>query len=160
MPGKPKGWIFTKKGAEHMSEQENIRVAEKLFEAINAHDLDRGSDYETDDYKFEGPGSNGALNRDQGRAYIQGFINAFPDLHFELKQKIAQGDYVVINWVASGTHTGPLLTPTGATIPPTGKKATTPGSTTYQIKNGKAMAAWTYWDMVTLLAQLGLMPGM
>ena len=143
-----------------VSEQDNIRIAEKLFEALNAHDLSRGSEYEAADYKFEGPGTNGAQNRDQARAYTRGFLNAFPDLHFELKQKAAQGDYVVINWVASGTHTGPLLTPTGATIPPTGKKGIVPGSTTYQIKNGKAVAGWTYWDMVTLLAQLGLMPGM
>ena len=141
-----------------MSEQENLRVAEKLFEAINSHDLSRGSDYQSADYKFEGPGANGVLNSDQATAYTQGFLNAFPDLHFELKQKVAQGDYVVINWVASGTHTGPLLTPTGATIPPTGKKAVVPGSTTYQVKNGKAVSGQTYWDMVTLLAQLGLMP--
>ena len=143
-----------------MSEQENMRIAEKLFEALNAHDLNLGSDYEADDYQFEGPGTSGTVNRDQARAYTQGFFDAFPDLHFEIKQRVAQGDYVVINWIGSGTHTGPLLTPTGATIPPTGKKAVAPGSTTYQIKNGKAVAGQTYWDMVTLLAQLGLMPGM
>jgi steroid delta-isomerase-like uncharacterized protein len=151
---------FNQKGAEHMSEQENIHIAEKLFEAINAHDLSRAEHYEADDYTFEAPGANGVQNGDQARAYIQGFIDAFSDLHFELKQKIAQGDYVVINWVGSGTHTGPLRTPTGATIPPTGKKVVVPGSNTYQIKNGKAVAGQTYWDMVTLLAQLGLMPGM
>ena len=143
-----------------MSEQENIRVAEKIFEAINAHDVSRVEDYQTDDYKFDGPGINGVVNSDQATAYVQGFFDAFPDLHFELKQKIAQGDYVVINWVASGTHTGALRTPTGATIPPTGKKVVVPGSNTYQIKNGKAAVGQTYWDMVTLLAQLGMMPGM
>ena len=143
-----------------MSEQENLRIAEKLINALNAHALNQGQGLQSDDYKFEGPGASQALDRDQSRAYTQGFIDAFPDLHFENRQKIAQGDYVVINWVASGTHTGPLRTPTGATIPPTGKKAIVPGSTTYQFKDGKAVRGWTYWDMVTLLAQLGLMPGM
>ena len=66
----------------------------------------------------------------------------------------------ILNWVASGTHTGPLRTPTGASIPPTGKKAVVPGSSTYQFKNGKAVHTWVHWDMVTLLDQLGLMPGM
>jgi steroid delta-isomerase-like uncharacterized protein len=144
-----------------MSEFDNIRIAEKLFDAINAHNLDLGDSYEAVDYKFEGPGterSGGALNRDQARAYTQGFINAFPDLHFELKQKVAQGEYVVINWVGSGTHTGPLPTPTGDTLPATGKKATVAGSTTYQIINGKVVKGWTYWDMVSLLSQLGIMP--
>ena len=146
-----------------MSEFDNIRIAEKLFDAINAHDLNLGDSYQAVDYKFEGPGTGrngGALDQDQAKAYTQGFINAFPDLHFELKQKVAQGEYVVINWVGSGTHTGPLLTPTGGTLPATGKKATVVGSTTYQIKNGKAVKGWTYWDMVSLLSQLGMMPGM
>jgi steroid delta-isomerase-like uncharacterized protein len=144
-----------------MSEFDNIRIAEKLFDAINAHNLDLGDSYEAVDYKFEGPGTErngGALNRDQARAYTQGFINAFPDLHFELTQKVAQGEYVVINWVGSGTHTGPLPTPTGDTLPATGKKATVAGSTTYQIINGKVVKGWTYWDMVSLLSQLGIMP--
>ena len=146
-----------------MSEFDNTRIAEKLFDAINAHNLDLGDSYLAVDYKFEGPGTDlngGALDRDQAKAYTQGFINGFPDLHFEMKQKVAQGEYVVINWVGSGTHTGPLSTPTGDTLPATGKKAIVTGSTTYQIINGKVVKGWTYWDMVSLLSQLGMMPGM
>ena len=125
-----------------MSEFDNIKIAEKLFDAINAHDLNLGDSYQTVDYRFEGPGTphnGGALNRDQAKAYTQDFITGFPDLHFELTQKVAQGEYVVINWIGSGTHTGPLPTPTGDTLPATGKKAIVAGSTTYQIKNGKAV---------------------
>ena len=146
-----------------MSEFDNTRIAEKLFDAINAHNLNLGDSYQHVDYKFEGPGTDrngGALNRDEAKAYTQGFINGFPDLHFEMKQKVAQGEYVVINWVGSGTHTGPLSTPTGDTLPATGKRAVVAGSTTYQIINGKAVKGWTYWDMVSLLSQLGMMPGM
>jgi predicted ester cyclase len=146
-----------------MSEIDNIHIAEKLFDALNAHNLDLGESYESVDYRFEGPGTDhngGALNRDQARAYTQGFINGFPDLHFELTQKVAQGEYVVINWIGRGTHTGPLPTPAGGTLPATGKRAAVSGSTTYQIKNGKAVKGWTYWDMVSMLSQLGMMPGM
>ncbi len=142
-----------------MSEQENIRVAEKLFEAMNAHDLSPQG-LQSDAYMFEGPGRPGPVNREEAQAYTQGFLDAFPDLHFELTHKIAQGEFVVINWISHGTHTGPLRTPTGETIPPTGKNGRVPGSTTYQFKDGKAIRGWTYWDMMTLLAQLGLMPGM
>ena len=142
-----------------MSEQDNIRVVEKLFEALNNHDLNQAKPFEANDYKFEAPGMPGAMDASQSRAYNQGFIDAFPDLHFDLKQKVAQGDYVVINWVASGTHKGGLRTPKGDIVPPTGKKGEVPGSTTYLVKNGKASHGWTFWDMVTLLTQLGLMPG-
>ena len=55
---------------------------------------------------------------------------------------------------------GGLRTPTGTVIPPTGKKVMVPGSTANQFEVGKATQSWVHWDMVTLLAQLGLMPGM
>lgn len=143
-----------------MSEQDNIRIAEKVFQALNDHDLGGNDDLYADGYGQEAPGSPGIQNFKQGQAYTQGFFDAFPDLHFDVRHKIAQGDFVVFNWVGSGTHKGGLRTPTGETIPPTGKKAMVPGSTTYQIKNGKIVHSWLHWDMVTLLAQLGLMPGM
>ncbi len=86
---------------------------------------------------------------------------SFPGTKFEVLHTIAQGDYVVTNWKASGgTHSGPLLTPSGGTVPPTGKSATIMGSTTAQLKNGKVIHSWTFWDMASLLGQLGLLPPM
>ena len=143
-----------------MSEQDNVRAVEMIFEALNAHDVNRNSDLIADDFRSDAPGAPGPMTRDQNNAYIQGFIDAFPDLHFETRHLIAQGDFVVINWIGSGTHKGGLRTPTGAVIPPTGKRCVVPGSLTYQFRNGKIVASYSHWDMVTLLAQLGLMPGM
>jgi hypothetical protein len=45
------------------------------------------------------------------------FMTAFLDLHFELNDKVAQGDLVAMSWVSSGTHSGPLRTPTGEMLP-------------------------------------------
>ena len=101
------------------------------------------------------------MNAEQNRMYTQNFLTAFPGSKFEVLHTIAQGDYVVVNWKAGGgAHTGPLHTPSGCTIPPTGKTATVVGSTTSQIKNGKITRSWTFWDMTSLLGQLGLMPPM
>ncbi len=143
-----------------MSEQDNVRVAEQIFAAFNSHDLKLSRPYEATGYLTEAPGSARPMDADQARAYNQVFLDAFPDLHFDLKQKIAQGDFVVVNWVASGTHKGGLRTPTGHMVAPTGKKAMVTGSTTLQFKNGKAAYAWVFWDMASLLSQLGLMPEM
>lgn len=141
-----------------MSETDNIRIAEKFFEAVNAHDLSRFDEYYASDYTFAAPGAPGALNSEQSKAYTQGFINAFPDLHFAVQSKFGQGDYVAVTWVATGRHTGNLVSPNGDVIPPTGQKASVTGCTIYQFKNGKVFRGQTYWDMVTLLVQLGLMP--
>ena len=143
-----------------MSEQDNIRTAEKLFDDLNAHKLNRSADQYTADYKLEGPGTPGPMPFEQSVAYLQGFLDAFPDLHFTLKQRIADGDNVALTWTATGTHSGPMRTSAGTMIPPTGKKGVTSGCTTYTFKGGKIASSATYWDMASLLMQLGLMPNM
>jgi steroid delta-isomerase-like uncharacterized protein len=143
-----------------MSEQDNVKIAHAAFDAFNQHDLSQWAKNEADNYVFVGPVTPGPMNGDQGRAYAQNFINAFPDLRFEVMRTIADGDFVVVNWIGRGTHTGPLGAPSGSAIPPTHKHAMVHGSNTYQFKNGKLVHNQVYWDMAGLLAQLGLMPPM
>ncbi len=82
------------------------------------------------------------------------FFDEQPDLHFDVPPTVAQGNYVVVNWVGRGTHNGPLIAPSGGSIPPKGKKTTVPGSTALEIEGGKVTHTWIYWDMVTPLGQL------
>lgn len=143
-----------------MSEQDNTRIAEKSLMSINSHNLNQEDDLFAQDYLNDTPGAQGPLNREQSSANTQVFIDAFPDLHFEVVRRIAQGDFVVLNWVSTGTHTGPLRTPSGNTVPATGKKGKIYGSTTYELRDGKITHTWVYWDMAAMLAQLGLLPPM
>jgi steroid delta-isomerase-like uncharacterized protein len=144
-----------------MSEQENIKAAHAFFEAWNAGDLSQADTYNADDFMAEGPGAAGPMNTEQNRMYSQNFLTAFPAAKFEVLLTIAHGDYVVTHWKAGGgAHTGPLHTPSGGAIPPTGKTATLVGSTTTQLKNGKITHSWTFFDMASLLGQLGLLPPM
>jgi steroid delta-isomerase-like uncharacterized protein len=143
-----------------MSEQENLKIAGSFFDAWNAGDLSKAFQYESDDFMVEAPGSPAPLTGNQYRDYNQNFLTAFPGSKFVILFTVSQGDYVVTHWKISGKHTGPLMSPSGMAIPPTGKSATITGSTTTQIKNGKSVRAWTFWDMTSLLGQLGLLPPM
>jgi steroid delta-isomerase-like uncharacterized protein len=143
-----------------MSEQDNIKAANAVFEAWNSGDLRKALAYQADDFKTQAPGSPALLDRDQSLAYNQNFLTAFPDSKFKILLTVVQGDYVVINWVNTGKNTGVLHSPSGAAIPPTGKTSTVMGSTTVQVRNGKAVHAWVYFDMASILGQLGLLPPM
>ena len=143
-----------------MSDQENIKAARAIFDAWNAGDLSKTAPYEADGFMAEGPGAPAPMNKEQNRLYLQNFLTAFPGSKFEVLLTIAQGEYVVMNWKVSGSNTGPLQAPSGGSIPPTGKKATLMGSTTSQVKNGKVTHTWAYWDLASLLGQLGLLPPM
>jgi steroid delta-isomerase-like uncharacterized protein len=142
-----------------MSEQENIKIVQSTWDALNAHDLDKFGQLFAANFRGEQPGAPG-LTREQNRAFIQVFLTGFPDLRFTVGETIASGNYVVMHWTAAGTHTGPLQAPSGKAVPPTGKKVTLPGSGTWEVKSGKVTRSWVFWDRATMLDQLGLLPPM
>jgi steroid delta-isomerase-like uncharacterized protein len=80
------------------------------------------------------------------------YVRAFPDLHIEIAQTLAEGDFVVSRWTATGTHRGELMG-----LPPTNRRAVTNGCSVTQMKNGKAAHEWLYWDSGHLLKQLGVL---
>ncbi len=138
-----------------VSEKENIRIAQDSFDALNAHDLDRWMRPISDDYYSDAPGAPMAMDKQQNRQYLQNFVSAFPDLHFDVLRTIAQADHVVCDWEATATHSGPLQSPGGKTIPATNKRVKEFGSTTFEIKDGKIHRSWVYYDMSELMHQLG-----
>ena len=84
---------------------------------------------------------------------------AFPDLKGEIKTEMVNGDLGVMEIVWVGTHSGPLLMPDGKTVPPTGKKIAVPATAWTVARGKKAIESRHYLDVLSLLAQLGLLPG-
>ena len=134
-------------------------MAEEHTKAMNAHDYARMSSYHGEGFQFQGPGMPGPVDEAAHQAYMQQYWTAFPDLTFQNTQTIAQGDYVVVNWIATGTHDGAMTTPAGVTVPATGRKGIVPGSVTMEFKNGKIVRQHAYFDMMTILANIGVLPG-
>lgn len=143
-----------------MSEQDNIRTLEMTFDALNAHDMAKAREYHAPGYTVQGPGMAGPVSSGEEAAYMQVYFDAFPNLHFEVTHTIAQGDFVVANWVATGTHEGPLRTPSGGSFPATGREGSNYGSSTTEFENGKVAHTRSVFDVAGMLAQLGLMPDM
>jgi steroid delta-isomerase-like uncharacterized protein len=143
-------------GENIMSEQENIRIVQRIMENLNKHDLKSSDQYSADNMISTAPGMAQKLNREQGRMYTQRFLDAFPDLKFDIKDIVAQGDKVVVIWLAKGTHTKSLTTPTGSTIPPSGREAMVPGTTYFELKNNLVTRQEVYWDQLAFLSQIGV----
>ena len=130
-------------------------IGRQVFEAWNAHDADAYAALLDPNHTIEGdtiPGGR-AVGRDAAREYMQVYVNAFPDLHFEIEREFAAGDYTVVCWKSSGTHRGPL-----PGIPATGRSGSVRGCNVLRIGNGRITQAWTYWDGATLLRNLGVLP--
>src|SRR5271165_7593907 len=97
--------------------------------------------------------------RDDIKAFMTDFRNAFPDLNFwGTADLIAEGDYVVGQWEGGGTHTGDAFDdmPVGSLPPATGKTMRFTGTTILKVENGLITEEIGLDDGVTVLQQLGL----
>jgi predicted ester cyclase len=140
-----------------MASETTIATARALIDGLQAHDLSRWAEALADSFTAEYPGAAG-LNREQARMFNQSFLDAFLDLRFDIHRVIADGDCVAIHWTGSGTHSAPLATMSGQVIPPTGRRGAVSGVFIVEVKDGKIVSERSYWDQITLLTQLGLMP--
>jgi steroid delta-isomerase-like uncharacterized protein len=91
------------------------------------------------------------------KRFLLFFAESFPDSRGELTNVFATEDQVVLEGTWRWTTTGPLYLPSGA-IPATGCSGELRFCFVYQIRNGKIVSHRSYYDMMTLLEQLGLDP--
>ena len=80
--------------------------------------------------------------------------SAFPDLHFEIVDLVAEGDKVLTRWVLTGTHRGAFLG-----LAPTGKAIEVSGMSLDRIEDGRVAEGFDGWDALGLRRQLGLYDG-
>jgi predicted ester cyclase len=98
--------------------------------------------------------------RDDVRAFMVAFRDAFPDLNFwGTAELIAEGDYVVGRWEGGGTHTGPAFDDflVGALPARSGRKMRFTGTTVLRVTGGRIVEEVGLDDGATALQQLGIL---
>lgn len=88
-------------------------------------------------------------------AFVTAFKQAFPDLHWEMREFIEGSDTVVAEGVFIGTNSGTMVGPRGP-IPATGRRVELPFCDIWKVHNGRIVENRIYYDQVTFLGQLGL----
>jgi predicted ester cyclase len=93
------------------------------------------------------PGPNGY------KGYAKQFMDAFSDMTVSIEDLLAEGDKVVARWKTEGRHTGAL-----GPLPATGRTVSFTGTDVYRLRNGNLAEAWTNFDRLGLMQQLGAIP--
>jgi steroid delta-isomerase-like uncharacterized protein len=88
-------------------------------------------------------------------AVWQGWAATFPDSKGTFDTAHVSGNTVVLEGVWRGTHTGVLKTP-GGDIPATNRKIDMRSCVIVDVADGKVQRFRQYFDMATMLAQLGV----
>lgn len=73
---------------------------------------------------------------------------------FTIEQMVVEGDVVVVRWTNRGRHVAAFLG-----IPPTNKSFTIAGIDVHGLKDGKLAEHHHVVDQLSMLQQLGLIPG-
>ena len=144
-----------------MSIEENKAVVGKWFTEFWGKDFnpDVIDELAAPDIRFEYSLHAPLRGRDAVRSFAQKFRAAFPDLGFwGTADLIAEGDYVVGQWIGGGTHTGPAFDdlPIGALPAGSGRRIHFTGTTVLRVENGMIAEEIGLDDGVTVLQQLGL----
>ncbi len=90
------------------------------------------------------------------QGYVQ-FITilrgAFPDLHVEVENMIAEGDKVASRGTFSGTHKGDFMN-----LKATGKQLVFSYIDMWRLEDGKFVENWSLLDVLKLMQELGIAP--
>ena len=137
---------------------DRVQLAKQGIEAYSAGDWER----------FKAPLSSDAVyeelstqRRVQGPDAIvelsKGWRKAFPDSKGTITKVVEGPDTVVLEITWEGTHHGELASKMGP-IPATHKRVKIPAVQVISFKGDKVSATKHYFDLMTLLAQIGKLP--
>jgi steroid delta-isomerase-like uncharacterized protein len=107
----------------------------------------------TEDAVYYDPGAPPSIGHEGQKRRTAGLLTAFPAPRFEIHEIIGEEDKVVIRWTFHATHNGPF-----GPIPATGKAISMTGITIYAMRDGKIAAAWSNFDQLGMMQQLGALP--
>jgi steroid delta-isomerase-like uncharacterized protein len=129
---------------------EDSNVAEKWIEAWNSHDVERVLVLFTPDVVYEdlpfGVRNHGSAEL---RAFAVGIFTAVPDLRLDLLNSSLKGRHGTIEWVFSGTDIG---------LHKTQRRFSVRGVSVIEVHGQLISRNSDYYDLATILRQLGLLP--
>ncbi len=142
--------------ATTLSPQALTNAAKGLIEAYNDRNWDRAKASITPDFVYDEVATGRRVTGvDATLDAWKGWAQAFPDSKGSFQGvHVAENGTVVLEVTWTGTHQGPLQMPDGP-IAATGKRIEVRACAIVELKGEKARTQRHYFDMVTLLRQIG-----
>ena len=140
--------------AQAQSDPEKVKLIEQ--EAVGwSRNMDQLMAVFTEDVIYEDAPMGLVLHGKQElRGFATTFFNAFPtDLKAVIITAVVDGDHGASEWKFTGTHSGDM-----PNMPASNKTMDVRGASIYEFEGGKIKHKIDYWDISTMLRQLGFMP--
>ena len=132
--------------------EENKASIRRLFsEVVNGGNMDLVDDLMSSDYIHHDSANPDLIGPNGYKEIITKYRSAFSDLKHTIKDIVAEGDKVVIQFEWSGTHDGEL-----EGIAPTGIYTKGMGISIFRFSEGRIEECCDIWDALSLMQQLGV----
>jgi len=140
--------------ADRDERERNKAVIRRFVEEVQ-NKKDEAAYYELNDPAFVNLSAPPGISSDRegGKVYLFGFLEAFQDCQFTIDDMVAEGDQVVTKKTFRGTHTGEF-----AGIPATGKKVELQFVDIMRVRDGRIVEHWLSMDQLSFMQQLGVIP--
>ena len=125
-------------------------VADSWITAWNSHDSAKWATHFTSDVYYEDV-TFGEISRGSAEAskFAAGFFSDVPDLKLELADSSIEGNHGSIQWILTGTDKGVFKT---------GKPFKVRGVSIITVDHGKISRSIDYYDLATIMKQVGALP--
>lgn len=133
----------------------NKELIRRFTDVTNSADWGRLAELVAENFQRHSAATQGpkVSSRDDFIQLQQSFLTSFPDQEVKIQQLVAEGDYVAMRAIYSGTQSGPL-----GSFPATGRKVEAPFLGVFRVEDGLIVELWVEWDNLAMLSQLGLFP--
>jgi steroid delta-isomerase-like uncharacterized protein len=136
-----------------VSPDQNKQLIRQYFEAYDQQDTERiEQSVSSSNYSFHLPGMP-PMDWNGTKQFYAAAWSAFPDLHHDILDIVAEGDKVAVRYSIIGTHKGELQG-----IPPTGKEVSFGAMDFITLMDGKVAEEWEIADTMGLMQQIGAIP--
>jgi steroid delta-isomerase-like uncharacterized protein len=133
-------------------EKSKQSLVQSLFDAWNSHDRERILAHYTEEMVRQDLTCQHQYSKSALEEIVHAYLNAFPDIVFEVERVIEESEQLVICWKAAGHHKGKIHK-----IPATGRFIQFRGVSVLEVKEEKIAKVWYLWDEAGMLRQMGLL---
>lgn len=138
-----------------MAQKSVVDLAKEQVIAYNEKDWDRARAALAPEVVYDELGTQRKVNGvNDVLAAWKGWATALPDSRATFRSEVVSGNTAVLEITWTGTHKGPLQMP-DREIPATGKKIELHACQVVEVANDRVKSVRHYFDMGTLLGQLG-----
>ena len=138
-----------------MSAEYNLSLVRRMYEALNAQDLEAHHEFWHEEMIWHGPPGFGDVHGLEAfkNDVLRPFYAAFPDYHVEDDVQVANERWVSATGFLTGHQRGEWLG-----LAPTGRAVRVRYSDFWLVKGGKLAENWVMFDNFDLMVQIGLDP--